>query len=406
MTLGDLTLRWPIYLDNYNVGFRQDKNKDYRVELADGGNLIHLQGPLGFGIAKQVERVIAANPTVRGIILDSRGGYVYESRELSRIILTGSLNTYSLKGCYSACGLAFISGNERYLGLGANLAFHKYTNTAKGIHSYLDMDEEQKKDLIVFERRGISREFIDRIFKAENDDLWYPTIDEMRDAGVIHEVVDPSSLVPKQHRSRTRREIVETFRQIAAYRAIEKYKPTVFQDILDEMEELLNKGASEIEGIRKMTDWMHVISDKVLPTTSDDALILMIQATSKVLAELEEKKPILCIKSLLPAQYGALESQRHVSETSSALMMKALDRVIVDSFEAPNTTAVDSAAAEGVLLQVVSELGDDAEFLSMEGLENKEEYSKACKAVIRYYTLILQNETGTAANTLRYSLAP
>ena len=79
-TLVIMSISWPVYKDFYKIGFGKDEYGSYQVELIDEKSLIHLQGGLGFGISKEVGRLVDKNPNVKGIILDSHGGRVYEGR--------------------------------------------------------------------------------------------------------------------------------------------------------------------------------------------------------------------------------------------------------------------------------------------------------------------------------------
>lgn len=125
-TLSNLNLSWPIYKDFFRIGFQKDEYGNYTLKLEKNNTLIHLQGGLCFGVSKDVTKLLKKYPEVEGIILDSYGGRIYEGRELAKIISTYGLDTYSLKGCYSAATTAFIAGKNRFLGIGANLAFHQY----------------------------------------------------------------------------------------------------------------------------------------------------------------------------------------------------------------------------------------------------------------------------------------
>lgn len=405
-TLGNLSASWPVYKDLYNIGFGKDEYGDYRVELINDGSLIHLKGGLGFGISKEVRRLIDENPNVKGIILDSNGGRIYEGRELSKIILINGLDTYTLKGCYSACGTAFVSGDKRYLANGANLAFHQYNLGAKSLDPYVDMNSEQKKDLMIYERRGISKDFIDRIFTAKQDDLWYPTIDEMIVAGVIHEVVNPSTLKPIQYGSFNTSELEVELKHISAFQVIKKYEPETYQQIIKDMHAQMKRGSSILEIQQGVGGYVQVIASKALPRTSDDALIAFARETIDILVTLEKNEPILCMKYLFSEQYGSLEITKYLSNEEMMPMMDALNLVIVDSYEGPSNTTIDTTAAEELISRVIVELGDDAGYLEAQGLKNREEYSKACKAIISFYELILRSDKKTAGNGLRYVFSP
>lgn len=227
-TLGKLSVSWPGYRDIFKVGFGKDEYGDYQVELVNGGSLIHINGGLGFGISKKVNKLIAENPSVKGIILDSYGGSTYEARELSKSILAHGLDTYTLKGCYSACGVAFISGNKRCLAKGANLGFHQSIPMTKSFtpsDMLAKQKADQKKDLMIYQRQGISQDFINNIFIAKNDDLWCPTVDEMLKAGVVHEVVNPSDLQPIEYGSVDTSDVEKALKDISVYQAIKKHDP-------------------------------------------------------------------------------------------------------------------------------------------------------------------------------------
>ncbi len=404
-TIGNLGHSWPIYKGLYQIGFGTDEYGDYIVELTDDNQLIHLKGRLGFGIAKEVEQLVAENPNVNGIILDSIGGRIYEGRELSKIILINELDTYTLKGCYSACGTAFISGNKRYLAKGANLAFHQYKSGLKNFDSFIDMTSEQKKDLVLYKRRGINQDFIDRIFKAKQDDLWYPTIDEMLTSGVVHKIVNPSSFKPINYGSFKASELENELMTISIFQTIKKHEPKIFQQIIKGMEAQMKNGASLLEIQQEMEAYIQLRVGKALPKTSNKALIMFAGETINVLKKLENKEPILCMKNLFPEQYGSLQITKYLSNDERAPMLNALNLVIVDSYNSDNSIT-DIAAAEKLVTEISIQLGDDVSYLKATGLQNREEYSKACKTVIRFYEAILSNRRKTAANGLRYVFSP
>jgi len=404
-TFGLLSTSWPVYKDLYHIGFEKDEYGDYRVELVEDGKLIHLKGSLGFGISKEVNKLIAKNPNVEGIILDSIGGRVYEGRKLSEIILINSLDTYTLNGCYSACGTAFISGNMRYLAKDANLAFHQYRQISESFELYGDMTSEQKKDLMIYQRRDISQDFIDKIFKAKQDDLWYPTVDEMLDAGVVHEVVNPSSLKPINYGTFTADALDEAFKNNSVFQVIKKYEPKVYTQIMEEMKAQMKKGASIVEIKQQVSGYVVSIADRSLPLTSNKAVIEFTSLNLKTLAILEKKDPILCMKYLFPEEYGSLKFTKYLTKEYIELMYDAFSLVIVDSYES-NNAKIDSVAAEQLIEQVAEQLGDDARYFETQELANKEDYSKACKTVIRFYKLILANDDKIAGNGLRYAYSP
>ncbi|MGR3174409.1 MAG: tetratricopeptide repeat protein [Candidatus Scalindua sp.] len=166
----------------------------YSLTLRDNDSLIHLEGRLKRGVSRYVAALLKDNPDIKGIILDTIGGRSYEGWELSKLILIYSLDTYSLKGCYSAGTIAFISGEKRFLGTGANLGFHQGYNFSES-----GLEKEQEEVLRIFKRKGVKKEFLDKIHDTSHEDIWRPSIDELLSAGVIHGVVNPSDLTPVEY---------------------------------------------------------------------------------------------------------------------------------------------------------------------------------------------------------------
>ncbi len=144
---------------------------EYSLDLVKQGKLIHLQGPFEIGITRRVTQLIAHNPEVVGIILDSEGGQIYEGRGLARLIRKYELQTFSLEKCLSSCTTAFVAGTTRTLGTNARLGFHQY-KTYSLIPS-INVANEQAKDMAIFVKQGVSPEFLEKIFVQPPESIWW-----------------------------------------------------------------------------------------------------------------------------------------------------------------------------------------------------------------------------------------
>jgi hypothetical protein len=157
----------------------------YSLDLIQQNTLIHLRGPFEIGITNRVAEMIEQHPQVTGIILDSEGGQIYEGRGLARLIRENSLQTFSLDNCLSSCTTAFVAGTIRTLATNARLGFHQY-KTYSGF-PVIDVEQEQSKDMAVFVMQGVSPEFLEKVFIRPPEEMWWPDIDELIDAGVVHQ---------------------------------------------------------------------------------------------------------------------------------------------------------------------------------------------------------------------------
>jgi hypothetical protein len=80
----------------------------------------------------------------------------------------------------------------------ARLGFHQYSLSKSGLidssHSRIaDLvakRQEQATDRRLFAEQGVSEEFLDKMFDARFDDMWYPSLEELLDSNVIHQVID------------------------------------------------------------------------------------------------------------------------------------------------------------------------------------------------------------------------
>ena len=157
----------------------------YSLDLIKQDTLIHLRGPFQIGITQRVADLIEQYPEITGIILDSEGGQIYEGRGLARLIREKKLQTFSLDKCLSSCTTAFVAGTTRTLGTNARLGFHQY-KTYSLIPS-INVEKEQSKDMAIFVMQGISPEFLEKVFIHPPESMWWPEIDELVGAGVVHQ---------------------------------------------------------------------------------------------------------------------------------------------------------------------------------------------------------------------------
>ncbi|MCH6565553.1 MAG: hypothetical protein IH811_06720 [Proteobacteria bacterium] len=157
----------------------------YSLDLIEQETLIHLRGPFQIGITNRVADLIERYPEITGIILDSEGGQIYEGRGLARLIRDNNLQTFSLEQCLSSCTTAFVAGTTRTLGINARLGFHQY-KTYSLIPS-IDVAAEQAKDMAIFEQQGVSSDFLEKLFTHPPEEMWWPEIDVLINAGVVHQ---------------------------------------------------------------------------------------------------------------------------------------------------------------------------------------------------------------------------
>ena len=115
--------------------------------------------------------------------LNSDGGRIFAARAIANTIISQGMNTEITGRCASACALIFIAGHHRHLIEGGQLGFHQYQH--KSYVKYLNAADEQEKDSAYFRSRGVTDAFIETMFQAKYQDIWFPSRAELLAAGIL-----------------------------------------------------------------------------------------------------------------------------------------------------------------------------------------------------------------------------
>ena len=133
--------------------------------------------------------MLDSHPQSVGLVLDSGGGNIYQARGIAKLIMQNELDTYLFNHCYSACTIAFIAGINRYAKIQAELGFHGYNLESTTPKSFISIEHEQSKDLDFFAKQISDKDFVQKIFQHESNQIWIPKFAELLKAGVIHTAI-------------------------------------------------------------------------------------------------------------------------------------------------------------------------------------------------------------------------
>ncbi len=161
---------------------------EYSLGLSVDGALIHMSGDFNIGLTKELKLLLEKKPDVDGIVLNSAGGRVTEGRGVAKVIKKYGLNTYVFDACMSACMTAFIGGVTRIVGAQGKLGFHQFTLDTMQKTPYIDPEVEQKIDLTFYTAQKIDKKFLEKVFQSSHTDIWFPGMEELLAAGVVHKI--------------------------------------------------------------------------------------------------------------------------------------------------------------------------------------------------------------------------
>jgi len=167
-----------------------------QIIVSTNGRVATLAGTITFGSAYKLKETLDANPNIEVLNLNSIGGRIREGRAMAKLVRDRGLSTYSSEYCISACTTIFVAGKARILYRNANLGFH---SVDLALHSRTEAKAETDKEAQVFIDAGVDEDFIRRAQGVPTTDVWYPTIDELRHANMIHGTSDGAEFPEVEH---------------------------------------------------------------------------------------------------------------------------------------------------------------------------------------------------------------
>ena len=170
------------------VVWRGDTHLPSYTVVLENDHTLGFEGGMRRGATRALEEQLDAHPTVTVIRLASPGGLGVEGIRMRNLIRRRGLTTYVDDVCASACTTAYLGGARRYLDEEAELAFHR------GRISWLPGSPETSGiEAVLMREQGISQSFIDHVDSTPASTIWSPTVAELLQAGVVHEVGEPDA---------------------------------------------------------------------------------------------------------------------------------------------------------------------------------------------------------------------
>ncbi len=146
------------------------------------------------------------NPEVDTIIVSGGGGNTSAAYDMANKISEFRLTTVARNNCSSACAIMFLGGGRRMLESGARLGFHRSSTRANEHKDFFLRNESfagwsdefayadhvfqdgqiSARNFVEFAvRRGVDLNFALRALTYSPIDMWYPSEDELVEAGVV-----------------------------------------------------------------------------------------------------------------------------------------------------------------------------------------------------------------------------
>ncbi len=178
------------YVTIQNSQLITDSVNDYSLTFNPETNQLNFAGNINHGLTQYFGQTVETLKPGTRLELNSIGGNVYEARGFAKLVEHHKLNTHVSEECSSACLIIYAAGEKRTATSIAKLGFHQYRISSVNTHPLISPQEEQRKDLHYFKQRRFDEHFLGHIFKAQSNEIWYPTIETLQRSGVIDQVID------------------------------------------------------------------------------------------------------------------------------------------------------------------------------------------------------------------------
>jgi hypothetical protein len=163
----------------------------YAIRVLQDGSVVEISGSFSWALPQNFMAILAQSPRVRTIRLESPGGFVQPAIAVANIIVARGLDTYVGRFCASACTLAFLGGQHRFIAPNARLGFHQAYAPNVPAERINPMMRQ------AYSVSGVPASFIDHVLRTPPRALWFPSQTELRDASIITGPPPPALLLPE-----------------------------------------------------------------------------------------------------------------------------------------------------------------------------------------------------------------
>jgi hypothetical protein len=349
------------------IAFMNDPTlPNYALRIMRDGTEVEISGGLKYGVNDDFLRILSAAPLVKVVHLNSNGGRIGEAEKLYQTIKTRNLETYTSSGCYSACTIAFIAGQERWLNPNAKIGFHAPAFPGMSREELLGAAEDQRRLMLA---AGIPAPFISRALTTDSSSMWYPSIEELLSANVVTGIADQYKFAVSGFGAVvTEDEFDQQFRKVPLFAAVKKADPRAYAEFIHQFQN--GYSAGETEG--SLTDALRAkvlpLVRSRLPLAGDQTLLKMGTLVVAQLSALASKDKRLCYEYL----YGG-NPQQNVAQYLPAELVKqeaALDEQVLLTAEPradPDPTRINQLW-QTIRSHLNTSFGDKAQLLTQKNV--------------------------------------
>lgn len=378
--------------DYYAALFKSNFVNNHSFVVDNKKNIIKFNGYINFGITSEFINHLKQNPDIKGLLINSRGGYTAVAERLSKIIRENKLETYSTEKCLSACTIVFASGIQRYKTKNSAIGFHK---PSKGFEEY------EAQTILLFKEQEINIKLLKNIYIADFEEMYYPTNSLLLEANYIHGYVEEDQINP--HNIKIPSELIEKFlSESKIFTIIKKYDEPLSRKIKNSTRKYFNRGLSPIQIQEKFFLELAPIIDNSFMNLRPSTLRMFIDRILESLEKLKSSDPSLCIKLIHRQDFGPIFYSNYFSEDEINKFIELYEYILFDKYNNP-VFVINKSHAEELIVKLLIENADSISAGFDLDLDSTIEYEKICDSYIKFMELFNGLDDYSLENALKHA---
>jgi hypothetical protein len=376
----------------------------YAIRVLPNSTEIEFRGGIRTGCADDLRKALEAAPQITVLHINSTGGRIAEARRMSDLVRQRDLITYTSEKCVSAATLVFVAGKERVVAFGARLGFHRSALPGATLVQELEMDAHVHDAM---RAANISEAFIKRVLATPSDRMWYPTIEELRDAGVITDQSfgERFAVSGGLVRESSPEEIARQLDGVPVFRAIKDLEPDTYRDIVVRLSSAIQSGKTLAQALAVVHDTVRALMFKYISRASDEALFARRDLWIEILEKFKDRDSRACIAVFTPtSEEPGLKGMQTFPDWPDEHELTVIEKVF-HSAAVGTVASVDEAKAQADAGEILQALGKQyrPEVLLLDRPEEWAEHSaRMCDVLLALCRGTCGLPKRRQANVLRY----
>lgn len=381
---------------------------EHALRVLNNGTEIELAGGITVGVANEIEQLLAENPGVHTVHLNSGGGRIVEAENIRNLIEQRGLDTYVSAECLSACTIAYLGGKRRFIDADAKLGFHAgtYPGSSEG-----DVESINRSMVEAAVSRGVDRAFAEMAYMSESEEFWKPDNTALIAAGFVTEISNGQFATSGFGINFTRNDVAAQLRTIPLFETLAKVDPPLFEQVTAIFYEGAQVGTPLGEVSARSRALIGNLLIKYAPLASNELLVETIELLVEELRVLEAKSSDACFAFLYPELGGSIDLRNYLPPELWRRDLELSEKVIISGAanEAQHAPPGDSAKAfDDSLALMIERNGSEvlADVIDLSTNLPGTDKAKICRTVLIIYDAVLEQPPNDAASLMRELLAP